>query len=111
MRLPPHSWQTPAAQVLVGSHAVPQVPQLRGSVAVLVQMPAQAVCVPGQTRQLPFWQATPAPQTLPQDPQFAGSEAVSVHSVPQAVSPVPQEVQLLIVQTPLGQMVPQVAQL
>src|SRR4051812_34246965 len=70
----------PALQVKFGHappwvQSCPQLPQLAGSVLVLVQVPEQAISPEGQA-QTPDTHEIPFGQTWPQDPQLFGSEVV-----------------------------------
>jgi len=64
--------QAPATQAAPAGQALPQAPQLLGSVVTLAQAPAQTIWPAGQV-QVPETQAAPAEQTLPQAPQLLGS--------------------------------------
>lgn len=64
--------------------AVPQPPQLVGSVCVLTQTPEQLVWPVGQT-QFPPTQARPAGQMLPHVPQLLALVCVLTQAPPQLV--------------------------
>jgi hypothetical protein len=53
------------------AQALPQKPQLFGSVVVSAHPPPQHIC--------------PAPHVLPQEPQLFGSDCVSTHPLPQHI--------------------------
>ena len=61
------------------SHAVPQVPQLRLSVCVVLHTPLQSVWPLGHL-QSPAWQVFPFEQTVPQLPQLLLSVALFTHA-------------------------------
>ncbi len=61
--------QTPPEQDSPGAQALPQSPQLFGSIPTSLQLPEQQV-------------PPPAPQTLPHDPQLFGSTFVFAHTPP-----------------------------
>ena len=61
-------------------------PQLRLSVAVLVQTPLHSACPAGHA-QLPRVQLWPTVQAVAHAPQFAGSLCSSTHSPAQIVCP------------------------
>jgi len=67
-------------------HALPQPPQLVGSVSTSTHAPLQSFVFEPHTH-VPDWQTAPAPHVLPHAPQLVGSIEVSVHSPPQYVSP------------------------
>jgi hypothetical protein len=80
-------WQVPL-QTLPPVHAVPQVPQLAGSVAVSTQLPLHSV-VPVGHWQLPL-HCFPFVQMVPHAPQLLRSVAMSTQTLPQSVAPSPQ---------------------
>src|SRR5262245_33913125 len=64
--------------------ALPQAPQLPGSLASVTQRPAHAVWPSGQMSwQLPAMQNWPIGQRVPQAPQFSGSVMGSTQKSPQ----------------------------
>lgn len=65
------------------------MPQLAGSVAVVVHVLPQAVCPVGQVQMLP-WQLCPAPQAVLQAPQWALLVEVLTQEPPQSVVPAAQ---------------------
>jgi hypothetical protein len=79
--------QVPCKQTSVPVQAVPQLPQLFGSLAVSTQTPPQSFWVPTQ---LEVWQVPPtqswfAVQTVSQPPQLFESVCVSTHEPEQSV--------------------------
>jgi hypothetical protein len=68
---------------------LPQLPQLAGSLVVLVQVPLQSTVGGGQglVSQAPVTQAWPLGQTLPQAPQLFESVSVSVQFPLQKLKP------------------------
>jgi hypothetical protein len=81
--------QVLAEHVARSAHAVPHAPQLRGSVAVLVQTPPQVVSPVGHVHTLATHDS-PAPHRIPQPPQLRGSVVVSLQMPPHSLSPVGQ---------------------
>jgi len=80
---------TPALQVSPGTHTLPQIPQLVGSVISVVQVPLQRFSPPGQVppppaggAHAPNAQVSPPRQPFPQKPQLAGSVWMSVQTFP-----------------------------
>src|SRR5580658_7364052 len=89
-------WQKPDEHVLSGPHARPHVPQLFGSLSVLVHPDGQHVSPSVQAApslhptggvQLPFWHIEPGPQAWLHMPQLSGSVCVSVQPSMQQVCP------------------------
>jgi hypothetical protein len=78
--------QTPALHTWPAAQALPHAPQFITSLAVLTQVPAQALW-PGGHTQAPALQRPPPPQREPQAPQFSGSDCSWTHAPPQAVRP------------------------
>jgi hypothetical protein len=70
--------QLPATQFCDVEQALPQPPQLFGSVLVLVHTPPHSVRLPWQVHAPPL-QVAPAGQALPQLPQLFGSVAELAH--------------------------------
>jgi hypothetical protein len=85
----------PFTHVSPPGQRVPQDPQLRGSVPVLVHAPSQLVSPPPHT-QAPLVQLPPVPHWVPHAPQSRGSVVRSTHALLQFVSPAPQ----VVVQAP-----------
>jgi hypothetical protein len=110
--------QAPAVQTLPPVQATPHVPQLRGSVAVVVQTAGepQAVWPAGHWVLQPSGagvaeQIWPAAQTVVQLPQAVGSVFVFLQVPEQSVRPVGQLQALLVQVLPPVHATPQVPQL
>jgi hypothetical protein len=91
--------QLPELQVAPAGQAIPQSPQLAGSLATATQAPGevpQTLVLAGQLH-VPDAQLAPVAQTWPQAPQLAVSVAAGTHWVPQTRFGATQ------VQTPLRQ--------
>jgi hypothetical protein len=89
--------------------AMPQPPQLLGSLLVSVHVPLQSVCPDGQpppplATQVPLEQVVPEPHTLPQLPQLLGSLARVTQAPAHSTVPDGQ----LITQVPPAHTVPAV---
>src|SRR5437773_1076799 len=76
-----HSWLTP--------HAIPQPPQLLGSLLVSVHAPLQETCPAGQPgpKHMPIEHISPPAHCVAQEPQWAGSLARSTQRLPHLVEP------------------------
>jgi hypothetical protein len=96
--VPQLTLQLPPVQTAPPVHALVHWPQLRLSVAVLVQTPLQSASPAGQA-QLPPVQLWPTLHAVPQAPQFVGSVFSSTHRPPQIVCPAGH----VAVQAPLTQ--------
>jgi hypothetical protein len=81
--------QVPLLHDVPAAQALPQPPQLAGSLAVFTQDVPQLV-IPVAHPQLPLLQALPAGHDLPQAPQLSGSLAVLVQMPPHDVLPAAQ---------------------
>ena len=86
--------QLPLTQLTPSGQVTPQPPQLRMSLARLMQplVPQQVWPAPhgspnGGQPHLPPRQMAPSGQTVPQAPQLRGSRPMSMHSLPQQVRP------------------------
>ena len=80
MFLPIHA---PAEQVSVALQALPQLPQLAGSVLGLTHEPPQLMSP--LTQQRPLEHALSVLQTVPQAPQLLGSAPVSLQTPEQSI--------------------------
>ena len=76
--------QALAAQLANCGQVVPQAPQLRGSVAVLMHAVPHVV-EPAAHMQAPAVQTPPLPQLVPQTPQLVVSVLRSTHLPPHSV--------------------------
>jgi hypothetical protein len=72
--------QAPFAQLCPPEQALPQAPQLAGSVAVVTQVVPQSVCPVAQPQE-PFEQLWPLAQAVPHAPQLLESVAVFVQAL------------------------------
>jgi hypothetical protein len=77
--------QTPALHTVPPVQAIPQPPQLFGSVFVSTQAPVQSVVAAGQVVVQVIEQTCIAVHIVPQPPQFCGSVFVSTQTPPHKV--------------------------
>lgn len=98
---PQFAMHCPAVQTVAPVHALPQAPQLRLSVAVLVHALLQSVWLVPHA-QLPEPQTSPVLHALPQAPQLAGSLFSLTQRPPHSVCALGQ----VLVHAPLTQASP-----
>ena len=93
------------AWLRVWRQALPQPPQLDGSVSGSVQPVPHSICGAMQREaQAPATQAEPVGQALPQRPQLRASPAVSTQEPPQHARPAPLQAPPAFWQAPISMM-------
>jgi hypothetical protein len=71
----------------LATQALPQVPQLFGSLRTAVQAPPLHMRSPAGQAQRPAWHVVPFAQRMPQPPQLIPSVCALTHTLPHAVKP------------------------
>jgi hypothetical protein len=102
--------QAPWEQTWEDAQALPQAPQLCGSLWVEVQVPLHLIPLFMQ-RHCPSWQDVPAPQRIPQPPQLELSAWTSTQAPLHIDEPAGQAHCPLAHTMPIGQAFPQPPQL